>query len=194
TRDNPWKLTESGLLGFAFFITAIIIHQISRRLAESEALARSQRKAIIHLEELNRHIVQRMRTGILVFNHELRIVLANKAAHALMPGSSGTLENSLLPPALTDALRQWQQYPTQHRPALQLRPGGASVLVRFASLDHESHSLTLAFLEDQRQLAQEAQQLKLASLGRLSATIAHEIRNPLSAISHRSEERRVGKE
>ena len=181
---NPWKLTESGLLGFAFFITAVIIHLISRRLAESEALAQSQRKAILRLEELNRHIVQRMRTGILVFDHELRIVMANKAATSLMTSGNGTLENSLLPPVLTDVLRQWQFNPSQPRPSVQLRPGGATVLVRFARLDHDDHSLTLAFLEDQRQLAQEAQQLKLASLGRLSATIAHEIRNPLSAISH----------
>ncbi|MCK5873353.1 MAG: HAMP domain-containing histidine kinase [Alcanivoracaceae bacterium] len=184
TLDNPWHLTESGMLGFAFFVTSIIIQQIARRLAESEALAETRHKAIIQLEELNWQIVQRMRTGIIVFDRSQRIVLANKAAETLMLSGSGTLVNSILPPALTSLSRQWQGNPIQHRPAVQLVPGGATVLVRFALLDHIDQPLTLAFLEDQRQLAQEAQQLKLASLGRMSATIAHEIRNPLSAISH----------
>ena len=184
TLENPWHLTESAMLGFAFFVTSVIIQQIARRLAESEALAETRHKAIIQLEELNWQIVQRMRTGIVVFDRSQRIVLANKAAETLMLTGSGTLVNSILPPALTSLLRQWQGNPVQHRPAIQLTPGGATVLVRFALLDHVDQPLTLAFLEDQRQLAQEAQQLKLASLGRMSATIAHEIRNPLSAISH----------
>jgi two-component system, NtrC family, sensor histidine kinase PilS len=184
TRSNPWVLTESAMLGLAFFVTAIIIHLIARRLDVSEALAETRQKAIYQLEELNRQIVQRMRTGVVVFDQSHRIVLANKASEGLMLSGPGTLENSIMPPALVELLRQWQANPTQHRPAIQLTPGGATVLVRFARLDHGEQPLTLAFLEDQRQLAQEAQQLKLASLGRMSATIAHEIRNPLSAVSH----------
>lgn len=183
-RGNPWHLTESAMLGFAFFVTAIIIHLIAQRLALSEALAETRHKAIAQLEELNWQIIQRMRTGIIVFDRNQRIIQANKAAEGLMLSGPGTLINSLLPPALTAMQRQWQSNPMQHRPAVQLIPGGATVLVRFALLDNEDQPLTLAFLEDQRQLAQEAQQLKLASLGRMSATIAHEIRNPLSAISH----------
>jgi len=42
----------------------------------------------------------------------------------------------------------------------------------------------LIFLEDATQIAQRFQQIKLASLGRLTASIAHEIRNPLAAINH----------
>ncbi|MEE4251591.1 MAG: HAMP domain-containing sensor histidine kinase, partial [Alcanivoracaceae bacterium] len=183
-RGNPWHLTESAMLGFAFFVTAIIIHLIAQRLALSEALAETRHKAIAQLQELNWQIIQRMRTGIIVFDRNQRIIQANKAAEGLMVSGSGTLINSLLPPVLTSMQRQWQSNPMQHRPAIQLIPGGATVLVRFALLDNEDQPLTLAFLEDQRQLAQEAQQLKLASLGRMSATIAHEIRNPLSAISH----------
>ncbi|MFN3712606.1 MAG: two-component system sensor histidine kinase NtrB [Alcanivoracaceae bacterium] len=184
TNSNPWMLTESAMLGLAFFVTAIIIHLIARRLDVSEALAETRQQAIIQLEELNRQIVQRMRTGVMVFDPEQRILLANKAAEGLMLSGPGTLENSIVSPAITHLWRQWQTNPMQHRPAAQLTRGGATVLVRFARLDHGEQPLTLAFLEDQRQLAQEAQQLKLASLGRMSATIAHEIRNPLSAISH----------
>lgn len=193
--ENPWLLTESAMLGLGFFVTAIIIHQIAQRLASSEALTETQQKAISQLEELNNQIVQRMRTGILVFDGDNRIVLANKAAEELLPalpannpnnpakGSSNT-RIAEVPAALVNLRKQWLDNPVQSRPAIQLTPGGATTLVRFARLKHAEQSLTLTFLEDQRQLAQEAQQLKLASLGRMSATIAHEIRNPLSAISH----------
>jgi len=177
--ENPWLLTESAMLGLGFFVTAIIIHQIAQRLASSEALTETQQKAISQLEELNNQIVQRMRTGILVFDGDNRIVLANKAAEELLPNSSDAA-----PTGLVELRKQWLDNPVQSRPAIQLTPGGATTLVRFARLKHADQSLTLTFLEDQRQLAQEAQQLKLASLGRMSATIAHEIRNPLSAISH----------
>ena len=61
------------------------------------------------------------------------------------------------------------------------------VSARFADLDTGHEDLTLVFLEDTARVAQEAQQMNLASLGRLSATLAHEIRNPLSAISHATE-------
>jgi len=187
--ENPWLLTESAMLGLGFFVTAIIIHQIAQRLASSEALTETQQKAISQLEELNNQIVQRMRTGILVFDGDNRIVLANKAAESLLPNylpakTTGSATPSEVPAALVNLRKQWLDNPVQSRPAIQLSPGGATTLVRFARLEHAEQSLTLTFLEDQRQLAQEAQQLKLASLGRMSATIAHEIRNPLSAISH----------
>ena len=75
--SNPLHLTESGLLGLSFFFTAIIIHQIARRLAQTEELSIIQRQEISRLEALNLQILQRMRTGILVFNAEDKVVMTN---------------------------------------------------------------------------------------------------------------------
>ena len=63
------------------------------------------------------------------------------------------------------------------------------ISARFARLNPEdpNSGIVLIFIEDATQITQRVQQLKLASLGRLTASIAHEIRNPLGAISHASQ-------
>ena len=180
---NPLHLTDAGLLGLSFFFTAIIINQIVRRLAQTEALSVSQQQEITRLEALNLQIVQRMRTGILVFNAQQQIVMANQSARDL--AAPARLDpGSPVPPQILELHAQDQQGPQPARGSIRMGDQGHQLLVRFAGLNSEEGDLTLAFLEDQRQIAREAQQLKLASLGRMSATIAHEIRNPLSAINH----------
>ena len=89
-----------------------------------------------------------------------------------------------LPDSLTSRFQRWQDNPLLPLPTLRVSEQSPVLSPRFAQLDTGHESLTLLFLENTAQVAQEAQQMNLASLGRLSATLAHEIRNPLSAINH----------
>lgn len=177
------NLSLVGLLGLSFFATSLLVQQLSLRLNRSEALGEKQRLAIAQLEELNRQIVARLRTGIVVFDTQLNVLTTNPAAQLLF---DAPLPGRPLPLPLTEAYQVWRNQPWSSRPSLKLTPQMPPMLARFARLqdDADDASLTVLFLEDEARLTQEAQHLKLASLGRISAIIAHEIRNPLSAIAH----------
>ncbi|MCG8392409.1 MAG: HAMP domain-containing histidine kinase [Pseudomonadales bacterium] len=179
--ESPFLLTESGLLGIAFFMVSLIIQQIAQRLQHSERIAQRQQVAIERLEALNQQIVQRMRTGILVFDDKQRILMANHSANNLF---GSPMLGSELPQPLTERFRRWQDNPLLPLETLRVSEQSPVLSPRFAALETEHEQLTLLFLEDSARVAQEAQQMNLASLGRLSATLAHEIRNPLSAINH----------
>lgn len=179
--SSPFQLTGAGLLGLSLFVVSLIVRQIAERLARSEELTAHQQLEIRRLEELNRHIVQRMRTGILVFDPDMRVLVSNRSARNLF---GGPLEGKPVPEQLMEDYRRWRANPTRTQEPVFLSPAAQAMNVGFARLDDNEDSPVIAFLEDHARVVQEAQQLKLASLGRMSATIAHEIRNPLSAIRH----------
>ena len=181
---DPFQLTEAGLLGIAFFMVSLIIQQIASRLERSEVIAARQRVAIQRLEALNQQIVARMRTGVMVFDDDYQVLQSNPSADGYFVQS---MVGQHLPRALIERHRDWRDAPHLVPPPLRLSRQSPEVNSRFADLDTGHEALTLVFLEDTARIAQEAQQLNLASLGRLSATLAHEIRNPLSAISQAAE-------
>lgn len=176
---------QAAALGTLCFAAALLVQGLTRRLQVSETLARQRAEEVANLEALNAQILQRMRTGILVLDPQQRVLLANQGALELLGQQSLTGER-LAPhcPELIKALQQWSDNPTLRPRTFKATPGGATLQPSFAALQHGVKQDTLVFLEDISQIAQKAQQLKLASLGRLTASIAHEIRNPLGAISH----------
>ena len=174
-------LLVSALLGILFFSTSFAIRQLAQRIASSQAFAAQSAENVARLQELNQLVVQRLRTGIVVVNAALEPHLANEAAGRLL----GLREDiTQLPELLRERLLRWQQAPWQRQTPFRVAPEAAEVQANFTVLGAGEQAETLIFLEDTRQMHQQAQQLKLASLGRLTASIAHEIRNPLGAISH----------
>lgn len=178
--------TQVGLLGIAFFGIALAARQLTRRLQTSEALARLRAAEVSELELLNTHIIQRMRTGILVIDEKGVIRLANSAAQQMLtrtPWATGTATRDISG-ELDARIARWRADPAYRAQPFRNYPDGPEIDANMTPLRLAEHHATLVFLEDMTALSQHLQQMKLASLGRLTASIAHEIRNPLSAINH----------
>ncbi len=181
--------TNAGILGATLLFTAIVSNLLAQRLTESEALVKQRSLDLENLEQLNEYIIQHMQTGIVVVDEQANIRLINASARKLLeiPYSINNHPLYEISLVLADQLQVWKEELDTQQVTFRTSKTSPEILPKFARLSKSKKGGTLIFLEDTSAMAQRAQQMKLASLGKLTASIAHEIRNPLGAISHASQ-------
>jgi two-component system sensor histidine kinase PilS (NtrC family) len=180
----------TGIVGALMFIVTLGVGPLAGSLRESEERVRQREVDVANLAELNQFIVQHLRESILVVDENDTIRLINESAAKLLKGGvvpPGTPLGEVAP-RLLYLLETWRLHSYDWQLSslsLLSSDGGSLVQPHFVSLDTaKAGRPTLIFLEDTTIISERVQQSKLAALGRLSASIAHEIRNPVGAMSH----------
>lgn len=183
------SFTYAGMLGALFVMIAYLSYILAKRTEQSEILALRQQQTISNLEELNQYVIQHLQSGIIITNSQQQIKMCNESALNLI-NTNDQVTQATQPDSLEDISKQlsdcfecWRADRTQDIALLRLSSQN-EIHIRFSLIETSQATFQMIILEDISLYNQRLQQNKLASLGRLTASIAHEIRNPLGAISH----------
>lgn len=181
------QYVQVALLCVSYFAVAWLAHTLAKYAVDSQLLAQRRGQDLASMSEANRLVIRDMQDGVLVVDEQGVIMQMNPSAARLLrqsalPGSS--LAESF--PLLFGQYAMWKRTGESSRDTLQLDVG-AQARLHFVAVERDAAHGAVIFLEDMQRVQAEAQQIKLAALGRLTANIAHEVRNPLSAISYATE-------
>lgn len=171
-----------ALLAVGCFAAAGVTGWLAQRAAASESRALEHERALALQMRVNQLVIDDLPDGVLVADRQGRVLQCNPQARRLLGLAVGTPLATLVPGLAADWLAGRRPDGSMH----EFEFGGRSLrLRRLEGVRGEDYAVL--YVEDLTRLREQAQQLKLAALGRLTANLAHEVRNPLSAISHAAE-------
>jgi two-component system, NtrC family, sensor histidine kinase PilS len=179
---NERAPAELAMFAVSFAAIATMTYLVGKQMRASQALAERRGVEVANLAEVSELIIRRMRTGVLLVGSDGHIRIANEAAVLLM-GDQGSGPLNQISSELAQRLHRWRRDGIADDTPLQLAPDLPEVVPRFTRLLADE-DLALIFLDDTTLLSRKAESMTLATLGRFSASLAHEIRNPLAAISY----------
>ena len=176
---HAFNYVNAGTLGIIFFITALVIQSLVKRLHLSVDINRSQADSLLSMEQLTKLVLKRLETGVLVINPNHEIIFQNASAQRLL-GFPGPIR--ALPDKLQQGLAEHLKFPGFQAGTFKSGPTTAKVQPMFAPLMPGTDRGTVIFIEDTNVVYQQAQRLKQVSLGKLAASIVREIKEPMQGI------------
>ena len=180
----PRELFQAALLSIACFVTSSTTWLLARKARESETLAAQRGDELASLNRVNALVLQALREAVVVVDGHGVVRHFNSRAERLL----GRVQRDTTVPELMPLIVRWQRAGCPpYAQTVESNMRGQQLIGRMVPLEENGARLLVLFLQNVAEQAAEAQRMKLTALGRLTANIAHEIRNPLAAISHASE-------